>query len=111
MKRLLLFGAMLALSSAAFAQIRAFSLSNGTDQPFAEVVIRDFDGGPWRPLLGSLPNGSSQKVQFTDDDCAFDIRATLTGGQQVTWSGVNLCEARVVTLNRRPDGTVWVDYD
>ena len=30
---------------------------------------------------------------------------------EFTWSSVNLCDVRSVTLNRRPDGTLWVDYD
>ena len=27
------------------------------------------------------------------------------------WTDVNLCDVKVVTLNRRSDGTLWVDYD
>jgi hypothetical protein len=42
--------------------------------------------------------------------CAFDLRAS-TGGAPATWSSVNLCDVKTVTLNRRSDGTLWVDYD
>ena len=42
--------------------------------------------------------------------CAFDIRAKVDGAE-FTWPSVNLCDVRSVTLNRRPDGTLWVDYD
>jgi hypothetical protein len=45
------------------------------------------------------------------DNCLFDIRAKLAGDGQATWSDVNFCEAKAVTLSRRSDGTTWADYD
>ena len=50
-------------------------------------------------------------MNFSDPDCAFDIRANVTGAGALTWANVNLCAVKSVTLNR--DGTVgaWVDYD
>ena len=50
-------------------------------------------------------------VTFANPDCAFDIKANLTGGQSATFAGVNLCDVTTVTLNRSSNGNVWVDYD
>jgi hypothetical protein len=49
-------------------------------------------------------------VQFSDPDCAFDIRGEV-GGKPVTWTGVNLCGAKSVTLKRDDNAGAWVDYD
>ena len=113
MTRALLFLGLLITGSPVVAALQAgnFTLANQTSQPLSNLVIRDFGGGPWRPLAGSLAPAARQPITFSDDDCAFDIRADLPGGQQVTWQGVNLCDVRVVTLSRRADGTIWVDYD
>ncbi len=112
MGRAILFMALVVAATpvGAAEQGRSFILANQTGQPLASLMIRDFGQGPWRPLLPGLGAGANQPASVTDDDCAFDIRGSLPGGDQVTWNGVNLCEVRVVTLNRRPDGTVWVDY-
>lgn len=98
-------------ASAALLQAGAFTLGNQTGQPLGSIAIREFGAGSWRELTGSLAPGVRQPIAFSNDDCAFDIRGTLPGGQVVTWSGVNLCDVRAVTLNRRADGTIWVDYD
>jgi hypothetical protein len=50
-------------------------------------------------------------MSFSDPDCAFDIRATVSGTGQVTWAGVNLCAVKSVTLNRDGSAGAWVDYD
>jgi hypothetical protein len=50
-------------------------------------------------------------VAFADPDCAFDIQARLSDGKSATFTGVNLCDVTVVTLNRGPGGDLWVDYD
>ena len=55
--------------------------------------------------------GASGRADFKQDDCAFDIRATVAGAGQLVWSGVNLCDVKRVTLNRDSSGRHWVDYD
>ena len=50
-------------------------------------------------------------MAFANPDCAFDIRAVLADGSNATFSGVNLCDVTVVTLNRGQNGQLWVDYD
>ena len=65
----------------------------------------------WQPLGAAPRAGARGSVQFSDTDCAFDIQVTLAGGVNAVWSGVNLCEAKAVTLNRNDSGAAWVDYD
>ena len=114
MARLLL---ALAAASAALAPVPAiagagnFTVINATGLDITELSIRPFNSGGWQPLGAAPRAGERGAVQFSDTDCAFDIRATLAGGASAVWSGVNLCEAKAVTLNRTAAGAVWVDYD
>jgi hypothetical protein len=114
MARLLL---ALAAAAAALAPAPAiagagnFTVINATGLDITELSIRRFGAGGWQPLAAAPRAGARGAVQFSDTDCAFDIRATLAGGASAVWSGVNLCEAKAVTLNRTAAGAVWVDYD
>ena len=66
----------------------------------AELSIRRSGTNEWKPL-GSAPGaGARGSVNFSDPDCAFDIRATVGGSGPVTWAGVNLCDVKSVILNR-----------
>lgn len=114
MRRLLvpLSAALLALVPApAVAGAGNFTIVNATGLDITELSIRRFGGGGWQPLAAAPRAGARGAVQFSDPDCAFDIQATLAGGASAVWSGVNLCEAKSVTLNRTAAGAVWVDYD
>lgn len=110
---LALAAASLALGAApASAAAGAFKLVNATDTDITSLSIRRFGTQPWQALVARPPRGASVNIDFSDPDCAFDIRATLAGGDVATWSGVNLCEAKSVTLNRNAkSGANWVDYD
>ena len=88
-----------------------FTLVNGSGQAMADVSIRRFGARDWQPLNISAPAGARVPVSFSHPDCAFDIRAQLASGTTAIWSGVNLCEVRVVRLNRESSGELWVDYD
>lgn len=90
----------------------AFALVNGTGAPLTNLSIRPADGKQgWRPLAGPLSSGARMSVPAPGGDlCAFDLKARLADAD-VTWSSVNLCDVRSVTLNRQSDGTLWVDYD
>jgi hypothetical protein len=99
------------LSSApASAQAGAFTLANGMDVPMTDVAIRRVGSNDWKPLGIAPPPRARSVVQFSDPDCAFDVRANVNGST-VVWSGVNLCEVTLLTLNRNSAGAVWVDYD
>ena len=84
---------------------------NATVHDITALSIRRFGTTAWQPLTAAPRAGARGSVDFTDADCAFDIQGTLAGGITAVWSGVNLCEAKAVTLNRSDSGAVWVDYD
>ncbi|WP_310467329.1 hypothetical protein [Sphingomonas sp.] len=88
-----------------------FTLVNGTGVGMKSVEIRRFGTSGWKSINAPSSPGARSAVSFSDPDCAFDIRANLDGGATATWSGVNLCEAKSVTLSRSAAGAVWVDYD
>jgi hypothetical protein len=109
MKTILLAAAVLA-ASPAFAGASNFTLVNGTQGPLSELSIRRAGTNDWKPL-GSAPSpGARGSINFSDPDCAFDLRATV-GGSPVVWTGVNLCDAKSVTLKRDAATGAWVDYD
>ena len=114
MKRLfapLIAMAMLAMPAPSIAAAGNFTLVNKTGAAIASLQIRRVGTTAWQSLGGNPGNGSRVAVAFANPDCAFDIKATLAGGQAATFSGVNLCDVTTVTLNRGPSGDVWVDYD
>ena len=99
-------------SAPAMAGASGFNLINGTGANITALAIRRFGTKAWQPLITAPSAGSRFQVQFSNTDCAFDIQATLAGGGQAVWNGVNLCEVKSVTLNRNPaTGANWVDYD
>jgi hypothetical protein len=118
MKRLipLLIAALVAASPIpAFAQAANFTLVNNTDIDFTGLMVRRFGTDQWMPLtVTPVPvpkSGGRGAAQFSNPDCAFDLQATLPDGRVVVWSGVNLCDAKVVTLNRSANGVLWADYE
>ena len=91
--------------------VPSFILVNGTDGALTDISISRFGAQDWRPLGVALPGPRMQvTVNFSDPDCAFDIRARIPGGSTAVWRGVNLCEVKTVILNREPSGELWVDY-
>jgi hypothetical protein len=98
--------AMLAPSAPAFAGASNFTLVNKTGGGISEVSIRRAGTNDWKPL-----GTTGGAVQFSDPDCAFDIRATVAGAGPTTWAGINLCDVKSVTLHRDASTGAWVDYD
>ncbi len=109
--RLSLVALAVAAPAPALADATNFTLVNGTGAGLADVVIRRAGTTDWKSLGAAPVAGARSPVQFKDPDCAFDIRASVPGTGQVTWTGVNLCDVKSVTLKR--DGSIgaWVDYD
>ena len=104
--------ALLALTPVpASAGAGSFVIVNATGHDITGLSIRRFGTSSWQSLTGARRAGSRGAIAFEDADCAFDIQATLAGGITAVWTGVNLCEAKAVTLNRIESGAVWVDYD
>jgi hypothetical protein len=87
-----------------------FVLVNGTGTGMRALSIRRYETGTWQALSVAPGAGERRVVQFKDDECAFDIQATL-GRDIVVWSGANLCQANAVILMRDASGRGWVDYD
>ena len=110
MKKLVFF-LMLVSASPALAGASSFTLVNGTSGALAELSIRRAGTSDWKPLGAAPAAGARGPVQFSDPDCAFDIRATVPGAGPVTWAGVNLCDVKSVTLQRDGAAGAWVDYD
>ena len=110
MKRLA-FLILLASASPALAGASNFTLVNGTSGALSDLSIRRAGTTDWKPLGAAPSAGARGSVQFSDPDCAFDIRATVPGAGPVTWAGVNLCDVKSVTLQRDASAGAWVDYD
>jgi hypothetical protein len=112
MKRLVILAVMAVSASPAFAAGASnFTLVNGTGAGLASLSIRRAGTQDWKPLGAAPSAGARSTMKFSDPDCAFDIRANLTGAGPVTWAGVNLCGAKSVTLNHDGSAGAWVDYD
>jgi hypothetical protein len=108
--------AMVAASPApVLAQAANFTIVNATGIDFTGLMVRRFGTSEWLPLVVSpvpLPkSGGRGAADFRNEDCAFDLRATLPDGRMVVWPSVNLCQVKVVTLNQRAGGALWVDYE
>lgn len=96
------------------AQAGDFTIVNATGIDFTGLAVRRFGTTEWLPLVVRpvpLPNSARGAAVFKDEDCAFDMRATLPDGRTVVWPGVNLCQVKVVTLNQKAGGALWVDYE
>lgn len=106
--------ALLALPLPVGAQAVNFTLVNNTDIDFTALTVRRFGSNQWQPLVvAPVPvtaKGGQGAVDFNNPDCAFDLQATLPDGRNVVWSGVNLCDAKLVILNQRANGVLWADY-
>lgn len=93
------------------AAARDVFIVNGTGAPLRALVARPHDEKDDKTLVPGLSPGAKTNLSIDADSCAYDIRAVTPAGATLTWRGVNLCETRSVTLRRRDDGVLWVDYD
>jgi hypothetical protein len=111
LKNLALLTAMLAVATAADAGATKFTLVNGTDAALSDLSIRRAGTQDWKPLGNAPAPGARSPIDYQNPDCAFDIKATVPGKGPVTWSDVNLCDVKSVTLKRDDSAGAWVDYD
>jgi hypothetical protein len=102
---------LISASPALAGSASSFILVNGTSGALANVSIRRAGTTEWKPLGAAPAAGARGTVQFSDPDCAFDIRANVAGGGPVTWAGINLCDVKSVTLKKDESAGAWVDYD
>src|SRR6266550_5210530 len=106
MKKLLILALLLAPASPALAGASGFVLVNGTSGALSDVAIRRAGTKDWKPLGAAPAAGARGSVQFSDPDCAFDIKANVGGGS-VTWAGINLCAVKSVTLKKDDSAGAW----
>jgi hypothetical protein len=110
LKKFALLLALSASGSVAYADASPFTLVNQTGAALSGVSIRRAGTEDWKPLGAAPAPGAGAQVNFTNPDCAFDIRANVAGAGAVTWAGVNLCDVKSVILNRDASAGAWVDY-
>jgi hypothetical protein len=103
--------ASLGLSAPAASAVNGFAIVNQAGGALSDVALRRVGDRAWQPLSVALAAGASARADFKNDDCAFDLRATVAGVGPIVWNGVNLCDVKRVTLNRVSSGRQWVDYD
>ena len=111
MTRAAIFLLVLASASAPASAASNFLLINGTDGSIGGMSIRRAGSNDWKPLGPSPSAGARRQITFDDPECAFDLRAEIPGSGQITWSRVNLCDVKSVTLKRDSAAGPWVDYD
>ena len=111
MKHVAIAALIAVVGSPAIAGASNFMLVNGTGGGISDVSIRRAGSSDWKPLGAAPSAGARGSVQFSDPDCAFDIRANVAGAGPTTWAGVNLCDVKSVTLKKNPTAGAWVDYD
>jgi hypothetical protein len=109
---LVILAALLAPASPPQSAASSFTLVNGTAGALSDLSIRRVGTQEWK-ALGSAPGaGARAPISFNNQqDCSFDIRATVPGAGPVTWADVNLCDVKSVTLKRDGSAGAWVDYD
>ena len=95
----------------ATAETRGFVLVNSTGSAIEQLAIRRVGTQDWKSLAGAPGAGNRAPIDFADPDCAFDLKASVSGTGPVTWAGVNLCEVKSVVLKRDEQAGAWVDYD
>jgi hypothetical protein len=110
MRKIALFAALLPAAAPVLAGASNFTLVNGTGAALSELSIRRAGTQDWKALGTAPAAGARGSVSFSDPDCAFDIKANVRG-KAVTWAGINLCDAKSVTLNHGGSTGAWVDYD
>lgn len=98
-------------ATSALAGVNGFAIVNQTGSTLSGLALRRVGDSAWVALGAAPAAGASAAISFVHPDCAFDIRASVAGGGQSVWRGVNLCEVKSVTLNRDSSGRTWVDYD
>lgn len=102
---------LLLAAGSASAKVDGFIIVNATGAALGDFSVRRVGATDWRALPVAATAGPRIQSSFADEDCAFDLRASVPGARPVVWNKVNLCDVKSVTLNRDSSGRTWVDYD
>lgn len=99
---------------AAFAGTQDFTLVNQTGVEIYSLFLSEASNDEWEEdVLGEdvLPDGERMEITFSGRNaCLWDLLVTDDEGGDVTWQGINLCEASVVVL-RCNDEECWADLE
>ena len=94
---------MTVASGTLHAQSPAFTLVN--DTAFSVLTVHywpsteDDNRGPDRLGTRTIKSGQSYRFSPNHDECWYDIRVTLAGGdKERQWTNVNLCDLNTLTL-------------
>lgn len=99
-----------ALAMPAHSAEPVIAVSNATGADISGIEIKRVGGDQWLGVGGTSRSGQRGSIRPNHQDCAFDLRATTGSGEQLTFSRVNLCGVKLLTLQKR-GATLWVDYD
>jgi len=102
--------ALIAAASPVLAQSTTVAVVNATGEDAGSLEVRKTGTASWSAIPYSARSGASGAASFDTQDCAWDLRLKLSSGAVVNYGNVNVCEVKLVTLNRR-NGAAWVDYD
>lgn len=92
------------------AQQQNFSLVNGTEFVISYVYLSPSETDTWgEDILTVDVLGASEQCDVSfegHDQCYWDLKAVAADGSEAVWSGLDLCEAYVITLMMTADGPV-----
>lgn len=103
-----------ALAAPVFAGTQDFTLVNQTGVEIYRLYISETSNDDWEEdVLGDnvLPDGHRLPVNFYGRSaCYWDMMIEDRDENNVTWTGINLCEASVVVL-RCDDDECWAEWE
>ncbi len=106
---------LLALGAgAAQAGTQDFTLVNQTGSEIYNLYISESANDDWEEdVLGenTLRNGGRMNIGFSGRSaCLWDMMVADEEGNNVTWTGINLCQVSVVVL-KCDDSECWAEYE
>ena len=101
-------------ATASHAGTQDFTLVNQTGETIYTLHISESANDSWEEdVLGedTLAPGKRMDVTFSGRTaCLWDMRVTDPDENEVTWTGINLCEVSVVVLRCKAD-ECWAEFD
>ncbi len=101
-------------ASLTYAGTQDFTLVNQTGSTIYSLHVSETAADSWEEdVLGddALPVGGRITVTFAGHSaCLWDILAVDPDGNEVYWTGINLCEVSVVVL-KCDDSECWAEYE
>ena len=109
-----LFAVALLLAPATFAGTQDFTLVNQTGVEIHNLYVSETANDDWEEdVLGDkvLPDGARIDIAFHGRSaCQWDMMVADEEGNNVTWTGLNLCQTSVVVLRCNED-ECWAETE